>query len=131
MKNKCLSVKDSGDFSKEDFDLFDSKFRSYLEDNLNTASSLSVLYDVLKSDISGKTKLELIKSFDQVLSLDLLKEDIKDTNVSMDYINLKIEERKNAKAQKNYALADAIRDELLEKGIKLIDTKDGVTFEVL
>ncbi len=131
LKNKCLSVKDSGDFSKEDFDLFDSKFRSYLEDNLNTASSLSVLYDVLKSDISGKTKLELIKSFDQVLSLDLLKEDIKDTNVSMDYINLKIEERKNAKAQKNYALADAIRDELLEKGIKLIDTKDGVTFEVL
>ena len=37
--------------------------------------------------------------------------------------------RKEAKANKNYELADKIRDELLNMGIKLIDTKDGTSFE--
>ena len=46
------------------------------------------------------------------------------------YINEKIEARKNAKAEKNYALADSIRAELLEKGITLIDTKEGTKFSL-
>ena len=37
---------------------------------------------------------------------------------------------KNAKANKNYAEADAIRAELLEKGITLIDTKEGTKFTI-
>ena len=43
----------------------------------------------------------------------------------------KIEERKEAKKNKDFALADAIRDELLEKGIKLIDSREGTTYEVI
>ena len=41
----------------------------------------------------------------------------------------KIEERKAAKKEKNFALADAIRNELLEKGIVLKDTREGVKWE--
>ena len=40
----------------------------------------------------------------------------------------KIKERNQAKENKNYELADSIRDELLSNGIKLIDTKDGTTY---
>ena len=40
----------------------------------------------------------------------------------------KVAERAEAKKAKNYALADAIRAELLEKGIALVDTKDGTTY---
>ena len=36
-----------------------------------------------------------------------------------------------AKKEKNYALADQIRDELLERGVKLIDTRDGTTYEIV
>ena len=43
----------------------------------------------------------------------------------------KIEERNEAKKNKNYAKADEIRDYLLEKGIKLIDSRDGTTYEVI
>ena len=42
-----------------------------------------------------------------------------------------IEKRKEAKANKDFALADKIRDELLEKGIVLKDTREGTTFEVV
>ena len=46
------------------------------------------------------------------------------------YILERIEARKNAKAEKNYALADEIRAELLAKGITLTDTKEGTKFTI-
>ena len=46
------------------------------------------------------------------------------------YINEKIEARKAAKKAKNFAEADAIRDELLAKGITLLDTREGTKFTI-
>ena len=43
----------------------------------------------------------------------------------------KIEERMEAKKNKEYDVADKIRDELLEKGIRLIDTKEKTIYEIL
>ena len=72
----------------------------------------------------------LIKSFDKVLSLDLTKEDtINEELVS--YINEMIEKRNIAKKNKDYALADSIRNELQEKGIILKDSREGTTYEVI
>ena len=131
LKNKCLSVVDDGNFIQDDFNKYDEMFKNYLSDDLNTASALSVLYDVLKNNIGGLTKIKLIDSFDKVLSLDLLKKEEKKSHLSDDYIKSKIEERKMAKERKDYANADAIRDELLNEGIKLVDTPNGVVYEIL
>ena len=131
LKNKCLSVVDDGNFIQDDFNKYDEMFKNYLSDDLNTASALSVLYDVLKNNIGGLTKIKLIDSFDKVLSLDLLKKEEKKSHLSYDYIKSKIEERKMAKERKDYANADAIRDELLNEGIKLVDTPNGVVYEIL
>ena len=46
-------------------------------------------------------------------------------------IQEKIVERKEAKKNKDFATADKIRDELLEQGIKLIDTREGTTYELI
>ena len=46
------------------------------------------------------------------------------------YINERIEARKAAKKAKNFAEADAIRDELLAKGITLLDTREGTKFTI-
>ena len=46
-------------------------------------------------------------------------------------IQAKIEERNQAKKDKDYAKADQIRNELLEKGIKLIDSREGTTYELV
>jgi len=43
----------------------------------------------------------------------------------------KIEERNDAKKSKDYKKADEIRDELLSKGIKLIDSREGTTYEII
>ena len=97
---------------------------------------LTTLYDVLKADINDDTKLKLISSFDTVLSLDLLKTDEANSTNNLDkellkHIEEKIEERKQAKQNKNFELADKIRDELLNEGIIIKDTREGVTYEVI
>ena len=92
--------------------------------------SLTVLYDVLKADINNNTKLELIKDFDKVLSLDLLKEDNKEIDKElMNKINELVEKRNQAKQNKNYELADKIRNELLDMNIIIKDTREGTIIE--
>ena len=96
---------------------------------INTSMMLTVLYDVIKSDINNSTKLYLIKDFDLVLSLSLL-EDEEISKELENYILSKIEERNQAKKGKNYAQADAIREELLSKNIVIKDTREGTVFEI-
>ena len=109
---------------------YNDEFKSALADNLNTSNALTVLYDVLKSDLNNNTKLSLIESFDKVLSLDLLKEDKIDEDL-VSYIEEMIEKRKIAKQNKDYELADSIRKELQEQGIILKDSREGTTYEVV
>ena len=87
----------------------------------------------LKDDeLNDGTKLAIIEKFDEVLSLDLTKIEEKSVDSALEQeILAKIEERKEAKKNKDFATADKIRDELLEKGIKLIDTREGTTYEIL
>ena len=90
------------------------------------------IIDILKDDsINGSTKIELIKSFDDVLSLDLLKEDIVLIDQDLEkYILDKIEERNIAKNNKDYVLADQIREELLKSGIVIKDTREGTIYNI-
>lgn len=129
LKNKVQILNTDGDVDKEVFNKYNEQFKDLIADDLNTSNALTLVYDVLKSDINDKTKYELIKNFDDVLSLDLTKKDTID-NELMSYIEEKINERREAKSNKNYELADKIRNELLEKGIILKDTKDGTTYEI-
>ncbi len=122
-------TEDSSEINNEKFEEYNCKFKETLCDNLNTSNSLTVLYDVLKSDLNNNTKLALIKSFDKVLSLDLIKEEKHDDEL-VAYIEDMISKRSNAKKEGNYELADSIRNELLEKGIVLKDTREGTIYEI-
>lgn len=130
--NRVKNIKkDDSIINEEDFEKYNNQFKAALEDNLNTSNALTTLYDVIKSDINNNTKLSLIESFDKVLSLDLLKEDDNHDEELVKYIEEMIEKRKNAKVNKDFALADSIREELLNKGIILKDTREGTTYEVI
>ncbi len=132
LKKRVNLLKENGELDKELFDLYVSKFKEQLENDLNTSNALTVLYEVLKDDkLNDTTKIKLIEDFDKVLSLNLIvEEESIDSDLDKE-IREKIEERKEAKANKDYALADQIRDDLASKGIKLIDTKDGTTYEII
>lgn len=133
---KIGELKADGSVDEETFAGFRNKFEDAICSDLNTSSAITVIYDVLRSDINDITKLELIKSFDEVLSLDLLKDHGNDKESSVDselkeYILAKIEERKAAKKEKNFAKADAIRDELAAKGIQIKDTREGTVWGIV
>lgn len=133
LKQKTLSITDSGSFDKDKYDLYNNKFKECLENDLNTSSAITILYDLLKdNDVSDITKKRLIEDFDSVLSLDLLKEKINVIDSKLEeYILSKIEERKIAKKNKNFEKADEIRRELLGKNIELLDTREGTTYKII
>ena len=113
---------------------YKAKFVEAVGNDVNTSMGITLLYDVLKSELNGATKRAIIESYDYVLSLDLLKQETAEETNGVDaeleaYVLAKIEERKAAKKAKDFALADAIRNELLEQGIVLKDTREGVKWE--
>ena len=130
------SLSREGDIDQERFAFFRKQFEDALCDDLNSSMAITVLYDVLKSEITDAAKYALIKDFDQVLSLNLTsayaaKEEESAVDEELEaYILSRIEERKAAKKQKDYAKADAIRQELLEQGIVLEDTREGVKWKM-
>lgn len=128
--NKTTSLKYESDVNESDYKHWNDLFIAALSDDLNTANAMTVLHDLLKSDVNMGTKYKLVQDFDQVLSLDLLKKDVK-TVSNEEEIHEKIREREEAKKAKNYELADQIRNELLSKGIVLKDTREGTIFEVI
>ena len=129
--NKIRSIKeDDSELSDEMISKYKSLFTKELENNLNTANALTVLYDVIKSDINNNTKLYLIRDFDKVLGLNLIMEEEIDKEL-LTYINDSINRRNEHKKNKEYELADKIRKELEEKGIILKDTREGTTFEIM
>lgn len=130
LKNKVLSLSKDGEIDTKVFNEYKDKFVLYLEDDINTANAISVIYDVLKAETNDITKYELVKNFDKVLGLELTTEITNNNEVDEAYIKSKIEERNEAKKNKNYELADKIRNELLEKGIILKDTREGTTYEI-
>ena len=117
-------------------------FRAALDNDMNTSLGVTALYDVLKANTTPATKIALINDFDRVLGLDLTaaarkvleEEAATKAAVSDDPFIREIEEkiaaRVEAKKAKNYALADQIRAELLEKGVTLIDTAQGTKYQI-
>ena len=126
IKEKISSLKEDGNVQEDKYSEFVAKFRTALEDNLNTAMALAVLYDVLKADLTDSTKLALVKKFDEVLGLDLVEQ--KEKDVFPNEVKLLAEKRWEAKKDKNWAVADELRKQIAELGYTILDNKDG--FEV-
>ena len=85
-----------------------------------------------------RAKLALVESFDKVLSLDLIghAKALAESGSSVDaeleaFINDAIARRAEAKKAKDFATADAIRDELLAKGVEIKDTREGVVWKLI
>ena len=131
IKSKIKTIENDNIVNEEELKKYNTLFINALNDDLNTSSAITVMFDTIKADINGGTKLKLLEMYDRVLGLDLLKDDNKyiDENLKK-YILEKIEERNLAKKNKDITKADKIRSELLEQGITLKDTREGTIFEI-
>ena len=129
---KIATLKNDGEPDMNSAKPYIEKFKEALDNDINTSLGITALYDVLKADISDATKLYLVEDFDKVLCLDLVKTafaQTQETEVDDELsavVEVKIAERAAAKKEKNFALADEIRAELLEMGIEIKDTREGV-----
>ena len=129
--NKIKNIKDDGNVDNDIVKKYQDKFKDAISNDLNTSLMLTCLYDILKEDTTDKTKLEIIKDYDKVLSLNVLNNEKKLDEELIKYINEKLEERKLAKQNKDYEKADNIRKELESKNIKIKDTREGTIYEVI
>ena len=127
LKNRINDLsKDKDNLDELTYNKYQETFKEAIGNNLNTSLALTTLYDVLKSDTNDYTKVELIKSFDQVLSLDLLKEEKEEIDEEiLELVSLRTKYKKD----KNFEEADKVRDKLLSLGYKVLDTREGVKVE--
>ena len=136
LRNRIGKLTNDGEINQELVKEYKEKFIDVVGNDLNTASGITLVYDVLKEDTNEATKLAIINDFDKVLSLDLTKgaiEEKKEENIDSEletYINEMIAKRAEAKKNKDFATADSIRDELASKGIILKDTREGTTYHI-
>ena len=110
---------------------YKQRFKDAMEDDINTADAISVLFEIVKDinmrmDEASKEELEaytaLLKELGGVLGI--LEKDKKEE--IPEEIRKLVDERTQARKNKDFARSDEIRDILLEKGITLKDTRDGV-----
>ncbi len=136
LRNRIAKLDASGEVNMDVAKEYKEKFISVVGNDINTASGITLVYDVLKSDLNDATKLYIIKDFDYVLSLNLTAGEVTNNqSAQVDgeleaYIQEMIEKRANAKKERDFATADSIRDELAAKGIVLKDTREGTTYEI-
>jgi len=127
-----------GEIDSSKYEELRKSFVEAMDNDLNTSLAVTALFDVLKADANGATKLALIANFDEVLCLDLIakaakkREEDAVSNADPELI-AKIEaliaERTAAKKERNFARADEIRAELTAMGVILEDTKEGTKYK--
>ena len=127
-----LTQEGAGDTDKAEYDRLMQAFNEALSNDINTAMGITVLYDVLKSKANSATKLALITEFDKVLGLDLIENAKKyleeSANASADIpaeVMELVEQRRTARKEKNFALADEIRDKITALGYEVKETRQG------
>ncbi|MDD3241173.1 MAG: cysteine--tRNA ligase [Bacilli bacterium] len=132
LKNRIKQLDRTPNLKEGKIDFYKDKFLEALSNDLNTSNAITLIYDIIKDEeLTDFTKLYLIEDFDKVLSLGLIEEEKKVDKDLEKYIEEKILERNNAKINKDYQLADSIREELLSKGIKIIDSREKTTYELI
>ncbi len=122
---------------KEAVDKYIKKFEEAMEDDFNTADAISAVFELVKyinQNVDDNTAKNVLKLFIDNLTMlcDILGIILKKEEKLLDAdIEKMIEERQQARKNKDFATADRIRDELLSKGIVLEDTREGVKYKWL
>ncbi len=126
--------------AREQIGIADDQFTSAMDDDLNISGGLAAIFELVRwgnrsmveerlSPTGATDLLRLIRKLDHVLGV-LDMESGLQVDVDAEFIEAKIAARKEARANKDFAASDAIRDELAALGVELIDTPDGTKWKL-
>ncbi|WP_422484540.1 cysteine--tRNA ligase [Gudongella sp. DL1XJH-153] len=134
LKKELAQTLDNDYIVINEIDKFKKDFEDSMDDDLNTADALAAMFDMVKytnsnfSEESSRETVEyaynILMELAKVLGILTKREEIIDEEIQK-----LIEERNDARKNKDFAKSDKIRDDLLEKGIVLEDTRDGVKWK--
>jgi len=145
IEDELSSETTEGTTPELDFNKYKTVFQTVMDDDFNTSQAVAVIFDFVKDVnkvISENTKINSVfysevKNFLQATAEGVLgimdftqKEESDMATKEKELIELLIKLRQNAKEEKNYSLADKIRDELKAIGVVLEDSKDKTTYKV-
>ena len=127
------NVNGADDVEEDVIKEYEEKFLSYINDDMNMPGAMSVVWDIARNTKKSAKFANLLLKFDEVLGLDmknaekyLVKFKQNDSEELQAEIKKLVEERKNARAEKNWAKSDEIRDKIISLGYSIKDTKDGI-----
>lgn len=108
---------------KEVIETFENKFLEAINDDLNMPLAMSVIWDVIRYEKQSPELAKLLLKFDSVLGLQIDKEEKMELPEEIQKL---VEERKEARANKDWNKSDELRDKLVSLGYTVKDTKDGM-----
>ena len=127
------NVNGADDVEEDVIKEYEEKFLSYINDDMNMPGAMSVVWDIARNTKKSAKFANLLLKFDEVLGLDmknaekyLVKFKQNDSEELPAEIKKLVEDRKNARAEKNWAKSDEIRDKIISLGYSIKDTKDGI-----
>lgn len=112
---------------------YEERFLAYINDDMNMPGAMSVVWEIARNAKKSIKFADLLLKFDKVLGLDmknaenyLLEVKHEESEELPEEIKALVEERKQARAEKNWAKSDEIRDRIISLGYSIKDTKDGI-----
>ncbi|TSC70965.1 MAG: cysteinyl-tRNA synthetase [Parcubacteria group bacterium Gr01-1014_46] len=116
LREKVTSFPDGGK-------VVETEFNTFINDDLDTPKALALIWDLIKDDsISNEDKRATILDFDRILGLKLDKKEVIEIP---DEVKGLINERDKARASKDFAKSDELRQKIESLGFEIKDTKDG------
>ena len=100
----------------------ENRFHQAINDDMNMPLALSVVWEAVKYPEKSPKIAQLLKKFDTVLGIKI--DEVQETKIPQEILDL-VEERKQARSDKNWSESDRLRDLIAEKGYIVKDMKDG------
>ena len=117
----------NAEVSDEIINDMENRFHQAINDDLNMTLAMSVVWEAIKYPEKSNKIAKLLEKFDTVLGLKIAEKK-QEKEIPQEILEL-VEQRKQARAEKNWAESDRLRDLIAEKGYNIKDTKDGAQIE--
>ena len=114
----------NGIADEQKINMYIEKFNSAINDDINMPLAMAVVWDVAREQVKSKKYFDLLMKFDYILSLDLDKNNVNDDEYPQEIKDL-LEERKNARLNKDYSKSDELRNKIYSLGYEVKDTREG------
>lgn len=121
LRDTYFALPEGGTINQE----FADKFKTEVNHDLNLPKAVAVMWEMLKSDLSGADKKASLDYFDRVLGLNLSTWEPKKNEIPAEVIDL-AEQRRLSRINKNWTESDRLRDEIKRLGYEMEDSADGI-----